>query len=290
MNLDAILGSELLVREAELRTIAGAAEHARAAMAGKLATIARNAAAALAQEVELHEGASAETLERACRALSVLRVEAAKSCLVRIADEGTAVVKSVLASALRETTTPEGRSVLVHLLSDDDARAEAIVAIGAAPWPGVLPLLIEVSESDDQAARLSADVIAKVGATAGPDERFAATDFLLELVEDEATSSAAVGALLRFGSEFPGVTERARTLAKAAGKRRVGGLCLLAAAGEDDASLSELARSGASTGSTASTAKDDPRIAQRFLGPLLEAPEERIRRAAERTWRALDLR
>ena len=39
--------------------------------------------------------------------------------------------------------------MLIYLLSDDDARTEAIRAIDAAPWPSVLPALIEVSEADE---------------------------------------------------------------------------------------------------------------------------------------------
>ena len=52
-----------------------------------------------------------------------------------IADERSYAVKSALAKALRATETAEGKSVLVYLLSDDDAQADALVAIGAAPWP-----------------------------------------------------------------------------------------------------------------------------------------------------------
>jgi HEAT repeat protein len=220
--------------------------------------------------------------ERAVTALSFVRVEVARNCLLRIADEGTRAVKVALTNALRQTETSEGRAVLVHLLSDDDVRTDAILAIGCAPWPEVLPALIEIAESDDHTARLSAKAIAKCGETAGAEARYAAADFLLEQLDDDTVLASAVDALMRFGTGFPGVVEKARWLAKEPGKRKAAGLCLAAACGvEESANLLELALSGAKT---------DESAARLFLSPLLKDADEKVRRAAERTWKALDLR
>lgn len=277
MQLEAILSDDAPQREAALKAATTAPEHERSAFAAKVATVAREAAAAF----EGSSGESDSMLARACLALSVLRVELAKTVLMRIADQGTPAVKSAMARALREAKTAEGRAVLVHLLSDDDAREGAILAIGAAPWPEVLPALIEVAEADDHAARLAATPIAICGATAGPKEANAASDFLLELLDDEATMPAAVDALLRFGTGFLGIPEKARRLAKEPGKRKIGALCLVAAFGDEgNAAFLELALSGTKT---------DEEAARVFLGPLLKDPHERVRAAAERSWRALDL-
>lgn len=284
MRLEAILGNDDEAREAALAACVNAPEHERSAFAGKLAPIARELAAAIAAAEETGAPASkhATELARACLALSILRVEAAKNGLLRLADEGTPGVKTKLARALRETTTPEGRAILVYLLADDDARADAILAIGTAPWPDALPLLIEISEADDHSARLAAKAIAKCGASSGINERNAAADFLLELLDDDVVLSAAFDALLRFGASFPGVAEKAKRLAKERGERKVAALCLVAAfSDEGNASLLELALSGG---------KVDPEVARTFLSPLREDPDERIRQAAERTWKALDLR
>src|SRR5262249_30210586 len=132
-------------------------DHLRSAFAAKLAVVATDAAEALAADDDAgHVGTTHEArLARACTALSLLGVSAAKMCLLRIADEGTPAVKTTLARALHAAATPEGRAVLVYLLSDEDVRAEAIASIGAAPWPEVLPHLIEVAESDDRVVMLA---------------------------------------------------------------------------------------------------------------------------------------
>jgi hypothetical protein len=276
MKLEAILSDDAGQRDEALAAAARAPEHERSAFAGKLASHARAAAETLEAD-----GAREGELGRICIALSVLRVESAKSALLRLADEGSRVVKAALARALRETKTAEGRAVLVHLLSDDEARGDAILAIGAAPWPAVLPALIEVAESDDHAARLAAKPIARCGATAGPREANAAADFLLELLDDDVVMPTAVDALLRFGTGFPGIAARAKRLTKEPGSRKAAGLCLLAAYGDEgNASFLELALSGTKT---------DPDTSRVFLRPLLGDADGRIRSAAERTWKALDL-
>ncbi len=283
MQLEMILGDDDDARAKAWTACTSAPDHERSAFAGKLAAVAREAAAAIAQAEAAAQDTRARSteLERLCITLSLLRVEAAKNCLLRIADEGTAAVKRTLTLALRETTTAEGKSVLVHLLSDDDARGDAILAIGEKPWPEVLPLLIEVAEADEQSARLAAKGIAKCGATAGPDETNAAADFLLEQLDDEALQSVTAVALLRFGTTFPGVAEKAKRLAKLPGSWKAVGLCLIAGVDEGNAGLLELALSGA---------KADEDACRRFLAPLLADADERIRSAAERTRKALDLR
>jgi hypothetical protein len=78
------------------------------------------------------------------------------------------------------------------------------------------------------------------------------------------------------------VVERARLLAKEPGKRKAAGLCLMAACGtEGNSELLELAMSGA---------KADEAASRKFLDPLMKDSNEVIRHAAERAWRALDLR
>jgi hypothetical protein len=282
MQLDAILGDESTLRSDSLATAARAPEHMRSAFAAKLATVALDAAEALATAEEAGEGtdAYATRLGRACSALSLLGVGTAKTCLLRIADEGTRVVKTTLAQSLRSTETTAARAVLVYLLSDDDAQADAIGAIGAAPWPEVLPSLIEIAEGDDRAVRLSLKAIARCGATGGPKERNAAADFLIEQLDDDVAVSSAVDALLRFGTGFPGVLERAKLLAREPGLRQVGGLCLLAACGAAEASLLELAHAAT---------KPDEAEARAFLGPLLRDGDARVRHAASLTLRVLGL-
>lgn len=281
--LEAILGDGDR-RESELAACSAAPEHVRAATATKLAAIAKEAAAAIAAAEERGASTAAQItrFSRAASALSVLRVEHAKRALLAIADEGSFGVRRALARALRGTTTSEGRAVLVHLLADDDVRVEAILAIEAAPWPEVLPSLIEIAEADEHAARFAAAAIARCGATAGPKETYAAADFLVEQLDDDTTLAATVAALMRWGTTFPGVADKARRLAKEPGKRKVAGLCLLAACtDEGSARLVELALSGAKT---------DAEVAWRFLRPLLEDEDERVRSAAERARKALDLR
>jgi hypothetical protein len=277
MQIEAILSDDALKRESALKAATTAPEHERSALAAKVAVAARDAAAA----VEANTAGGEEKLARACVALSILRVEGAKSTLLRVADEGIPAVKLALVRALRQTTTVEGRAVLVHLLADDDARDEVIRTIGVSPWPEVLPALIEVAEADDHAARLAATPIAKCGVTAGPKEANAAADFLLELLDDEVTMPPAVDALLRFGNGFLGIPEKARRLAKEPGKRKIGALCLVAAYGDEgNAAFLELALSGIQT---------DLPAARLFLDPMRKDADERVRTAAERTWKALDL-
>lgn len=284
MRMNAILGDDEQARDAALAASAGAPEHERSALTGKLAPIARELAAAVTAAERAGSSSPVEStaFARACRALSILGVEAAKSCLLRIADEGSSGVKRELARALRATTTAAGRAVLVHLLADDDARGEAILAIAVAPWPEVLPILIEISEADDHSARLAAEGIAKCGATAGPNERYAATDFLIEQLDDDAILSAAFDALLRFGASFPGVAERARRLAREPGERAIMGLCLLVACcPEGGPSLADI---------LASAAPVDPPTARSLLGRLRQDPDERVRQVAERTSTLLEAR
>jgi hypothetical protein len=281
--LEALLGDGDQ-REAELAACIAAPEHVRAATATKLAAIAREAAAAIAAAEEQGASTAAEInrFSRAIHALALLRVEHAKRALLGIADDCSFGVRRALARALRGTTTPEGRAVLVRLLADDDMRVEAILAIGAAPWPEVLPSLIEIAEADENAARFAAAAIAKCGATAGPKETYAAADYLVEQLDDDSTLAATVAALMRWGTAFPGVADKARQLAKESGKRKVAGLCLLAACSDEESSrLVELALTGA---------KADAEVAWRFLLPLLEDEDERVRSAAERARKALDLR
>ena len=291
MKLEAILSDDPLARDEALGACSAAPEHERSSFAAKLAVVAREAAATFAAAVEAGEGTSAHEARfgRACIALARLRVEVARSALLRIADEGTTPIKAALAHALRETRTAEGRAVLVHLLSDDDVRADAILAIGCAPWPEVLPALIEVAEADDHAARLAAAPIARCGASGGPDELNAAADFLLELLDEDAAFDPAIDALLRLGAAIPApataalvpTVARAKRLTKEPGKRKAAGLCLLAAFGDEgNASFLELALSGTKT---------DEEAVRAFLEPLLVETDECIRTAAERTWRALDL-
>jgi hypothetical protein len=276
--LDGILADETSLRAEVLRACALATEQQRSMLASALGAIAKDAAEAALLE---QGSANAKRFQRAVIGLSMLRVEIAKNALLRVADEGTLSVKAALSDALRETATPEGRAVLVHLLADDDARLNAIVAIGAAPWPEALPILIEVAEGDDDAARVAALAIAKCGATAGPLERNAAADFLLEQLDDDAVVVAAASALLHHGRDFPGLLERAKRITKEGGARKVLGLCLAAASGLDEnATLLELALSSAPT---------DQAAARALLKPLLKDSDDHVRRAAERTWRALDL-
>jgi hypothetical protein len=235
MKIDPFFSDNLDVRRAALESCARLADHERFTLASAIAGIAKRAADLLSEAEE--NAAHATELGRAAVALSILRGEIARTCLLRIAEERSYAVKAALARSLRETRTAEGRSILVYLLSDDDAQADALVAIGAAPWPEVLPALIEIAEADDRAARLAARSIARCGATAGPNEANAAASFLLEQLDDEGVLFAAADAIVRHGSGFTGVTEKARQLASAkpnsahASNRRVAGFCILAAAG-----------------------------------------------------------
>ncbi|MBX3226326.1 MAG: hypothetical protein KIT84_42915 [Labilithrix sp.] len=281
--IDALLGEDAARRKTALDACEALADHERFTLANEIAVIARRTADALAHADE-HRGpttAHAAVLGRAALTLSMLRGEVARSTLIRIAEERSYAVKSALARALRETKTAEGRSVLVYLLSDDDAQADAIVAIGAAPWPEILPSLIEVAEADDRAARLAARPIARCGATAGAAEANAAASFLFEQLDDDAVVIAAADALVRYGAAFPGVEEQARRLVKEDNPKRMAGLCLLAATtAMDAATLRALAGPKRET---------DERLAHSFLRPLRADGGPKAREAAERTWRALKM-
>jgi len=276
MKLEAFFSDDLEARQAALEACLHVADHERFTLAGEVANIAKRAADALAHADEnggTTTGLSTE-LGRAAVALSILRGEVAKNCLHRIADERSYAVKSALARALRETRTVEGQSVLVYLLSDDDAQFDALVAIGAAPWPEILPALIEIAEADDRAARLAARSIARCGATAGPNEANAAASFLLEQLDDESVLFAAADAIVRYGSGFTGVVDKARRLVKKQGNSLVAGLCILARAGETLDMLKPRAIEEA---------------AEQFLRSLREDPDPSVRRAAALTTMALSL-
>lgn len=282
MDLDTILADDETRRDEALASALTRPEHERSMLSARLSLVAREAADALeAATTADRKVACATLLGRACRALSLLRLEVAKTALLRLADEGAPAVKAAIARALRGTTAAEGRAVLVHLLSDDEGRDAAIAAIGVAPWPEVLPALIEIAEYDDEAARVAAAPIAKCGAAAGPNERAAAADYLLEQLDDENVLAAALDALLRHGRDFPGVAAKAKRLSKEPGDRKVAALCLVAAfSDEGNANLLELALGGS---------RLDGAAARTLLAPLLADKEEHIRVAAERTWKALDL-
>lgn len=236
MTVDTILSNDEAARDAALADAVAAPEYKRSALASRLATVAKEAAATLAITNEGEDAPLSGVLDRACRALSMMRVGIAKNCLLRIADEGTTAVKTLLAKSLRGTTTADGRAVLVYLLSDDDARTEAIVSIGTSPWPDALPLLIEMAEADESDAAVTMKAIARCGASASAKESDAAADFLLQALDDETHFEAALDALLILGNAI------------------------------------------------------DVKVARAFLLPRRKDADERIRRAAERTWKALDLR
>lgn len=267
--------------DARARAVASAPSlpsHLRSALATRLGAIAREAAASLAEPGSAAEGEVASSFARACLGLSVLRVEAAKNALLRLADEGTPLVKTSLAHAIGGGTSFEARAVLVHLLSDDDAIAAALVAIGRAPWPEILPALIEIAESDDRAARLAATAIAKSGVF-GSAEAHAAADFLYEQLDDDDVLESAGLALLRFGRALPGLGRVALAACKGRGARKVFGLCLTAAAsGADDGALGELARGGAIV---------DDAAARSLLDRLLADADPEVRSAAKRVASAI---
>ncbi len=279
MKPEAILSDDDAQRAAALLAAASAPEHERAAFAAKLVTLTRDAA------VPLDGGTISPSVQerfvRAASALAALHVDLARSTLVRISDEGNATLKKILARALRTIPTAEARAVLLHLLSDDDARGEAVLAIGVAPWADALPALITVAEADDQIARLAALPIAKCGASGGRKEANAAADFLHEQLDDDIVLTSAAIALLRFGALLPGTARRGRELTREPDRRKCWGLCLVAAFGEEtDAELFELVRLGART--------TEP-IARELLTPLLSDADDRVRGAATRTWNALGL-
>ena len=275
----AILGDDVARRRAALEGFANLADHERFTLSSEVAAIAKKTAEDLAEADESGRSTTALATElgRAAVALAMLRGEVAKNCLVRMAEERSYAVKAALARSLRETQTEEGRAVLVYLLSDDDAQADALVAIGAAPWPEILPALIEIAEADDRTARLAARPIARCGATAGPNEMNAAASFLLEQLDDESVVFAAADAIVRYGIGFTGVLEKGRRLAATTGNGRVAGLAIVAATG---ASLDEF-----------KTAKrtDIEERALGFLRSLRDDPDPRLRDAATLTYVALAL-
>lgn len=282
MKHDVFFSDNLEERRAALEACAQLADHERFTLAGEVAGIAKRAADRLAHADEAGENtiSHATELGRAAVALSMLRGEVARSCLQRIADERSYAVKAALARSLRDIRTAEARSILVYLLSDDDAQADALVAIGAAPWPEILPSLIEIAEADDRSARLAARSIARCGATAGPNEANAAASFLFEQLDDESVLFAAADAIVRHGSRFTGVAEKGRALAADApsgpttSNRRVAGLCIMASAGIplDMMKPREIEDS-----------------ARAFLQSLRDDPDPNVRGVAARTSLALGL-
>jgi hypothetical protein len=176
------------MRARALATLADVPEHARAALAAKLIPYARDAAARIAEATE-------RELSRIVVALAHLRVESAKSCMLRLAEDESLPVKRVLAQSLAGLRMPEVRATLIALLSDDVARFFAIEAIRSAPFPEALRDLIELAEADDAVANVAAPVIATCALAGGMAERHAATDFLSELLEDEVLRPRAEEAL-----------------------------------------------------------------------------------------------
>jgi hypothetical protein len=282
-ELDALLGDDDSAREAALAELRAAPDHVRAAVVGRLAKLARDESTVVAV-AEQHGDTSAlrrRDLERVLRALALSDVATARVPLVRLADEGTPALKTTLARALRGVASAEAHAVLAYLLSDEDARADALAAIAEAPWPEVLPDLIEIAEVDDTSLRLAIEAIARCGATTGPAERNAAADFLVEQLDDETLLAPAVTALLRHGANFPGVAARAERLALEGGRRKIAGLVLLAGAGHTDDHLRAMAT------------RDGPfeiEASQFFLTPLLHDHTPTVRHAAERAALAAGLR
>jgi len=230
------------IRARALATLADVPEHTRAALAAKLVPFAREAARNVAEgqppslpRVPLADPSAA--LSRIVVALAHLRVESAKSCLLRLAEDKSAGVKRVLTQSLGGLGILEIRGVLIALLSDDDARPAAIEAIRKAPFPEALPALIELAEADDALAREAIPVIAACARAGGAAETNAAADFLVELLEDDGLAVTAAETLLRHGASWTGVAARAKALLR--GERRALGHALLAATGEE-ASFGEL--------------------------------------------------
>jgi hypothetical protein len=274
-ELDALLGDDDGAREQALGLLRAAPEHVRTAVAGRLAKILRYEAnfIAIAEDHGETSALRRRDLERLLRALAIVDVAAARVPLVRLADEGTPSLKSTLARALRGVDSAEAHAVLAYLLSDEDARADALAAITEAPWPEVLPDLIEIAEVDDASLCLAIEAIARCGATSGPRERNAAADFLVEQLDDEELLATVVPALLRHGPDFPGVAARAERLVGDVGRRKVAGLVLLAGAGRTEDHLRELATRKGPVELEAS---------QLFLTPLLHDPSPSVREAAHR--------
>lgn len=274
-----------VLREQALAMLAAVPDHTRAALAARLAPTAREAAGKIAEG----DVSVLVPFSRTVAALAHLRVESAKNCLLRLAEDESDPVKAAIARSLAGIRTVEARAVLVHLFSDDATRAEAIRAVRAAPWPEVLPALIELAEADDELALATVPVIGLCGASGGTPEAFAATDFLTELLDDEALVIPAVEAILRH--RFVVGTARATALARGSGPRRAAGLALLATAGVDrDAcfgSLFALIAAGA--------VSDAPRLLHAVDASLLltafararESGDDAARANAERAWSLL---
>jgi hypothetical protein len=180
------------LRTRALATLEGVPEHARASLAAKLIPYARDAATRVADATIPDPS---PMLSRIVVALAHLRVESAKQCMLRLAQDECLPVKRVLARSLAGLRVPEVRPTLMALLSDDVARFFAIEAIRSAPFPEALRDLIELAEADDAIARVGVSVIAACARAGGPAERAAAADFLSELLDDEALAGPAKDAL-----------------------------------------------------------------------------------------------
>jgi len=182
--IDDLLSGDDATRQTALEKLVVLSEAARGVLAASLIPLARTAA----------EGPDQDALDRILPALARLRVDSAKNCLLRLADEESAVSKTALVRALRGTDTKATRAVFLHLLSDEAMQIEAISAIGEAPWEGVLPDLIELAESDDHVAKVALAGIVRC-ASHGPEDAQAVYDFLLELLSDPVLKHDARAAL-----------------------------------------------------------------------------------------------
>lgn len=182
--IDDLLSEDDATRHTALEKLASLSEAARGLLAATFIPLAREAA----------EGPDQAALDRILPTLARLRVDSAKNCLLRLADEESVVAKMALVRALRGTDTKATRAVFLHLLSDEAMQIEAISAIGEAPWSGVLPDLIELAESDDRVAKVALAGIVRCAAH-GPEDAHAAYDFLLELLSDPALKHDARAAL-----------------------------------------------------------------------------------------------
>lgn len=171
--IDQLLGEDADLRQRAIERLAALPEEARVAAATKLVPLARDA----------RDAFDVDALERLLPALARLRVDGARDYLLRLADEESVPLKTALVRALRGTDTKATRAVFLHLLSDPGMQAEAVVAIGEAPWRGVLPDLIELAESSDAIARVALPGIVRCAAH-GQEEAYAAYDFLTELLSD----------------------------------------------------------------------------------------------------------
>lgn len=278
------------LRQAALAMLDAVPDHTRGALAAKLAPLARNAAVKLAEREGDPEAFA--RFSRTVVALAHLRVDGAKNCLVRLAEDESRPVKNAIARALAGNRTNAARIVILQLLSDDAARFEAIEAVRAAPWPEVLPALIELAEVDDAIARVAASVIALCGVSGGPDEANAAADFLMELLDDDALFLAALDPLVRHAPRLNGLAAKGAELARCTGARRAGGLALLAATGIDrEASFEQLfamlARGDLLSMNPLLHAMDASVLLSGFARARASASAE-VRASADRTWQLLE--